>query len=642
MGCIRKICAQAVLALSVLLTSTAMLLTSAAVTPLPTSAQTTGDPFKWCKGATNPRDVYVALNWAQAGLTHMQIQHTGMVAHMARVTGRSPGRRIGTQTAQAWAASYLALGVRIARQRALIDCLSKKLTDMLFGRPIRPGGQNITLTRGQDTTVHDLRRRLKVLRDRVNRLGTDHGNIGTVGDRKNGPIGVYGNPTCKAASAKVLNLLLRNPRGREAFPGDVFYCHSRLLERSVKDTGITLKVDPSVTPDGHVKLSIAPDNIATRAELPRDHVFIGGQNPFRGQSLRRILLSSIKGAAITTAKIPNPNDKNRSQTGLKKSPNSWNQRGTKIWDGANGPTADTKPGDVGGTLKIDFSRTFGPNIDVGRVAGGGPLHRFRNNFNGFDASYRLWWLPKWPFGGFRPRLGAEIFGGVFGNTERKANTSGPGFITFINGSNAALTAIARTQNTRLRLDGHNIGGRLTSVWDRRMRAGKIMVGLLLGAMIAHSSYNYDYSTQVSAAAVGGLFTYNLSLRMRTLFAGAVIGGYLTWKLTDALSMTFRGEVAPGYQNYSLTARQTGTALPPGARVTGSLNGFAFRALMGMALHYDLTTRLRLSGMVSGTYDSAMPSILYPLAGGVALAAARHGGWKMKVGMLLVWKFGLGY
>src|SRR5687767_11919284 len=45
---------------------------------------------------------------------------------------------------------------------------------------------------------------------------------------------VYDDLSKQAASYRQLSLLLRRPPGREAYPGDVFYCHSRLLERSAK------------------------------------------------------------------------------------------------------------------------------------------------------------------------------------------------------------------------------------------------------------------------------------------------------------------------------------------------------------------------------------------------------------------------
>jgi F-type H+-transporting ATPase subunit alpha len=44
----------------------------------------------------------------------------------------------------------------------------------------------------------------------------------------------YDDLTKQAAAYRTLSLLLRRPPGREAFPGDVIYLHSRLLERAVK------------------------------------------------------------------------------------------------------------------------------------------------------------------------------------------------------------------------------------------------------------------------------------------------------------------------------------------------------------------------------------------------------------------------
>src|SRR5215210_1558814 len=52
---------------------------------------------------------------------------------------------------------------------------------------------------------------------------------------------VYDDLSKQAAAYRQLSLVLRRPPGREAFPGDVFYLHSRLLERAAK-----LSEDPKV------------------------------------------------------------------------------------------------------------------------------------------------------------------------------------------------------------------------------------------------------------------------------------------------------------------------------------------------------------------------------------------------------------
>ncbi len=53
-------------------------------------------------------------------------------------------------------------------------------------------------------------------------------------DNKQHALMIYDDLTKHAVAYRQMSLLLRRPPGREAFPGDVFYLHSRLLERSAK------------------------------------------------------------------------------------------------------------------------------------------------------------------------------------------------------------------------------------------------------------------------------------------------------------------------------------------------------------------------------------------------------------------------
>ncbi len=61
---------------------------------------------------------------------------------------------------------------------------------------------------------------------------------------------IYDDLSKQAAAYRTLSLLLRRPPGREAFPGDVFYLHSRLLERAAKISEEQHVVDAAIKVGG--------------------------------------------------------------------------------------------------------------------------------------------------------------------------------------------------------------------------------------------------------------------------------------------------------------------------------------------------------------------------------------------------------
>ena len=68
-----------------------------------------------------------------------------------------------------------------------------------------------------------------------------------------------------------MSLLLRRPPGREAYPGDVFYLHSRLLERAAKMSdkfgGGSLTALPIIETQGGDVSAYIPTNVSIEIRI---------------------------------------------------------------------------------------------------------------------------------------------------------------------------------------------------------------------------------------------------------------------------------------------------------------------------------------------------------------------------------------
>jgi F-type H+-transporting ATPase subunit alpha len=97
---------------------------------------------------------------------------------------------------------------------------------------------------------------------------------------------MYDDLTKHAYAYRQLSLLLRRPPGREAYPGDVFYLHSRLLERAVKlsdeQGGGSLTALPLIETQAGDVSAFIPTNVISITDgqifLERD-LFLGGTRP---------------------------------------------------------------------------------------------------------------------------------------------------------------------------------------------------------------------------------------------------------------------------------------------------------------------------------------------------------------------------
>ena len=100
---------------------------------------------------------------------------------------------------------------------------------------------------------------------------------------------VYDDLTKQATAYREVSLLLRRPPGREAYPGDVFYLHSRLLERACKLADRYVIV-PADTPDDFT--DVAPDR----------KVYVG---PMGARAARRDLEAMPEAERHKVHRLPN-------------------------------------------------------------------------------------------------------------------------------------------------------------------------------------------------------------------------------------------------------------------------------------------------------------------------------------------------
>ena len=83
---------------------------------------------------------------------------------------------------------------------------------------------------------------------------------------------IYDDLSKQAVAYREISLILKRPSGREAYPGDIFYLHSRLLERAAKIIGDQKVAESMNDLPGYVPATTSVSPCRVSAVMPRSSV----------------------------------------------------------------------------------------------------------------------------------------------------------------------------------------------------------------------------------------------------------------------------------------------------------------------------------------------------------------------------------